>query len=557
MRARLLALMSGIALEQTIGEILASSREALGVSRARFYAMDANGLFRLSASYGFAMRSAPPQFLETGHPLVEWIQHHRKPAFANNLREAGVLATLMEKERYARSLSAPVYSGSRLLGILELQDKLGNAPFGPEDVQQVLRTTNQLAKVLAPSHDASTADAERLPLEDREALFLTPRADRGTDFPEPPELFSPSTEVRPPPARGIAPEVAGEVLGRERILFRAFANTALLSPDIDAFVFSLWNRERAQLRVGARRPLSEAARAALMKNVESAYLSIRPGAPPPSDRSFQAEYPLGRGAGEVPEPAGIQTSVIFADKSILLLSLLFSRPPTGASEDALKETHRLIRASVIQARDGQRYHAAYRSLVNSYLEPGRKTYPQLKAHCMAVGALTRRFANVLRLPGETVEQLTVAALLHDVGLRDLEIPYERLSGRRPLDGEEIQIVRGHPAIGAELLSKIEFPYPIAPLVRHHHERFDGTGYPDRLAGEKIPFGSRVIAITEAYDAMVAPHSYRSPIPRDAALETLSAKGGTQFDPDLARRFCELIRATAAVEEDEPLPEIQP
>src|SRR5262249_58238969 len=120
---------------------------------------------------------------------------------------------------------------------------------------------------------------------------------------------------------------------------------------------------------------------------------------------------------------------------------------------------------------GQGYTGAYGVWVIPLWEPGGRASPQLRAHSLAVGALPRRFASVLRLPGEVVEQLTVAALLQDVGLRELEIPYERLSGRRPLDGEEIQIVRGHPAIGAELLSKIEFPYPIAPLVRHHHERF--------------------------------------------------------------------------------------
>jgi response regulator RpfG family c-di-GMP phosphodiesterase len=132
-----------------------------------------------------------------------------------------------------------------------------------------------------------------------------------------------------------------------------------------------------------------------------------------------------------------------------------------------------------------------------------------------------------------------------------------LSGRRPLDLQELTIVREHAAVGASLLARIEFPYPIATLVRHHHERFDGTGYPDRLAGDKIPLGSRVIAIAEAYDAMVSAHSYRSPIPRDAALDTISGKGGTQFDPELSRRFCELIRATAAVEDGELLPEIGP
>src|SRR5262249_45503522 len=174
----------------------------------------------------------------------------------------GVLATLMEKERYARSLTAPVYAGSRLVGILELQDKLGNAPFGPEDVQHALRTTSQIAKVLAPSHGASAAP-DQLPPQDREALFLS-RPGGETESPAPRELFSAAAEVRPPAAKSGAVESAGEPLGQERILFRAFANTLLLSPDIDAFVFSLWSRERAHLRVGARRPLSEAARAALM-----------------------------------------------------------------------------------------------------------------------------------------------------------------------------------------------------------------------------------------------------------------------------------------------------
>ena len=548
--------MSGIGLEQSIGEILVASREALGVSRARCYAMDASGLFRLSASYGFAMRSSPPTVLESGHPLIEWVQRHRKPAFANGFREAGVLAPLMERERYGRSLTAPVYLGSRLVGILELQDKLGNGLFGAEDVRQVLRVTAQIGNVLGQV-DGVADTPEPLPQEDQDALFLPAEPDRPVEFPPAPELFSPAPESRPAAVRAGEASESLEPLKRERILFKTFANAVLLSPDIEAVVFSLWGRDRAELQVAARRPLSEAARAVLYRNLESALRSSPAHAPLPKERFLQTEFPMGRGEGEVPEPAGIQTSVIFAEKSTLLLTLMFSRPPAGASESALKELHRLVRASVTQVRMGGRYHAAYRSLVDTLIEPGRKSYPQLKAHCLAVGALTRRFANSLRLPAETVEQMTVAALLHDIGLRELEIPYEKLSGRRPLDLQEVTIVREHAAVGTSLLERIEFPYAIAPLVRHHHERYDGMGYPDRLAGERIPLGSRVIAIADAYDAMVSPHSYRSPIPRDAALDTLSGKGGTQFDPDLTRRFCQLIRATAPVEEDEPLPEIGP
>ena len=194
----------------------------------------------------------------------------------------------------------------------------------------------------------------------------------------------------------------------------------------------------------------------------------------PKERSVETEYPIGRGSGEAGEPAGIQTSILFAEKSTLLLTLMFSRPPSAGTEAAFKELHRLVRASVLQMRRGERYHVAYRSLVNTLLEPGRKSYAQLKAHSLAVGALTRRFATLLRLPSDEIEQLTVAALLHDIGLRELDIPRET-GRRRPStcggDDRPGARRRGRIAAGANRLS-----YPVAKLVRHHHERFDGMGY---------------------------------------------------------------------------------
>src|SRR5262249_52368173 len=157
-----------------------------------------------------------------------------------------------------------------------------------------------------------------------------------------------------------------------------------------------------------------------------------------------------------------------------------------------------IRSALTDIRAASRYRGAYRSLVNFLLEPGNRPYPQLKAHGLAVGFLARRFATHLKLGAEAIEQITVAGLLHDIDLRQLDLPYERLSGRRPLDLEELSIVRKHPAVAAALLERIEFPYPVGVLIRHHHERWDGSGYPDRLSGEEIPLGSRVIGIVEAF-----------------------------------------------------------
>src|SRR6202022_1285899 len=104
-------------------------------------------------------------------------------------------------------------------------------------------------------------------------------------------------------------------------------------------------------------------------------------------------------------------------------------------------------------------------LVHFLVEPDRRTFPQLKAHSLAVGAHCRRLATALRLPAETVEQFTVAGLLHDIGLKDIDLSYDRIAGRRPLDLQELGLVRQHAAVGAALLARIEFPYAIAPLVR--------------------------------------------------------------------------------------------
>jgi putative nucleotidyltransferase with HDIG domain len=198
-------------------------------------------------------------------------------------------------------------------------------------------------------------------------------------------------------------------------------------------------------------------------------------------------------------------------------------------------------------RAAERYRSAYQGFVHTLVEPIGKSYPQLKAHSLAVAALCRRMALLLHFSPDTVEQLTVAGLLHDIGLREIELPYDRIAGRRPLDLDEISIVRRHPVQGASMLDRIPFPYPIAPLVRHHHERFDGAGYPDHLAGDQIPLGARLIAIAEAYDAMTAPHSYRSPISWESALDIIESRAGNQFDPDLARRFASMIRTRARME----------
>jgi putative nucleotidyltransferase with HDIG domain len=142
--------------------------------------------------------------------------------------------------------------------------------------------------------------------------------------------------------------------------------------------------------------------------------------------------------------------------------------------------------------------------------------------------------------------IDAAALLHDIG--KLGIPETLLRKPGPLTPEEYDEVRDHVLIGADLLGAVPFPGPLALIVRHHHERWDGSGYPDGLRGEAIPMGSRVVAIADCYDALTSERPYRRGVSHDSAVATIYERRGTRYDPKIAEGFLRIFdRARSARE----------
>ena len=155
-------------------------------------------------------------------------------------------------------------------------------------------------------------------------------------------------------------------------------------------------------------------------------------------------------------------------------------------------------------------------------------------HSLRVSHLARQIAKELGLGGRAVEQVATAALLHDVGKihEDFE-PLLRKAGK--LDPTERALMQTHPSRSAELVSTISaFKGPIEAAVRHHHERFDGSGYPSRIAGLAIPIGARIIMIADTMDAMTTNRPYRSALTLDRVIRELEAFAGMQFDPEIVR-----------------------
>jgi len=154
-----------------------------------------------------------------------------------------------------------------------------------------------------------------------------------------------------------------------------------------------------------------------------------------------------------------------------------------------------------------------------------------RRHSEQVAQYAKSIAKALGLPAPLTERIRIAALLHDVG--KIGVPDHILTKAGPLTKEEFQPIRGHPALGAEILGTIGVFKAESLLVRHHHERWDGQGYPDGLAAEESPLGARVIMVADCIDAMLMERTYKKGYPVEKMLAELTRYAGTQFDPQIA------------------------
>jgi diguanylate cyclase (GGDEF)-like protein len=161
------------------------------------------------------------------------------------------------------------------------------------------------------------------------------------------------------------------------------------------------------------------------------------------------------------------------------------------------------------------------------------------SHSHRVAELAGRVAARLGLPADEVELTRLAARLHDLG--KLAIPEDLLRKPGPLTGSERRVLQRHPQIGFRMLDSLGVE-PLAKLVLHHHERWDGNGYPDGLAADEIPLGARIIFAADAFDAMTSERVYRRRLARDQALAELTRCAGTQFDPRVVTTVAEEVGA---------------
>ncbi len=201
--------------------------------------------------------------------------------------------------------------------------------------------------------------------------------------------------------------------------------------------------------------------------------------------------------------------------------------------------HAYKTANDLQQQTGDALHALMRII--------DERDPHTFDHSERVSRYARRIAEALDLPQDEIQVIASAALLHDLG--KVGMSDEILLNPKQLNPEQRRAAQRHAEIGAELLSKFPLFERGADLVRHHHERYDGKGYPDGLMGEAIPIGARIIAIVDAYQAMREVRPYRQALARKAALAQLVEGSGSQFDPQVVDAFIPILNEETR--EDEP------
>ena len=169
--------------------------------------------------------------------------------------------------------------------------------------------------------------------------------------------------------------------------------------------------------------------------------------------------------------------------------------------------------------------------------------PYTKGHSDRVASLSLLLARELHLSTGTLKTVVAAALLHDIGKILIDDAVLKKSGR--LTAEEFSHIKNHPDMGITLLEGKEFPWDVKPAIRHHHEKFDGSGYPLGLIGDAIPLTARIIGLADVFDALTSDRPYRAAFTVEQALSVMTRESGTSFDPELLAAFTLLVRSGKA------------
>ncbi len=222
------------------------------------------------------------------------------------------------------------------------------------------------------------------------------------------------------------------------------------------------------------------------------------------------------------------------------------KPHERAFEDFDREVLAVLSEQVVTAVKNLQMHELQQKVILDSIRSMGKFFEkqgpvEFYEHAPVYYKVVQRLAEKLGMSERSITALEYASILHDAG--SIDIPYDVLAKRGHLTAKEFKIIREHPERSVELIKPVTFLKPVLPVILYHHERYDGKGYPCGLKGRDIPLGARIMAVIDAFEAIVTGRPHKKGLSLAEAVDELKKNRGTQFDPDVVDAFCKLIQET--------------
>lgn len=515
-------------LEPKLKEILYRCLEDIRATKAALYLSNSETTYVLVTWYGF--RDLERKQVDARDDLIDRLIVKRTPFYVNSLTEEPRFSQTLFTSGTTRMLLAPIYSRGRLIGFLDLRDKAAQQPFNATDVSDVQTIIDQFLDFFA---EKGLFGLKAAAGEGRISLSAVA---------QPGVALNSIDEAKRAVARGILRARPGaNVLNEAQLDAGAAILPAVLClPGAELAALSSFGQNTGGRRIAARAELTVDASEKLEEKLVA---WLRKRGEPETVTSSSTLFPLGK--APTPIDANRLGAILSAPVKLgsmrgVVLTGGFDGQPTVQTRALLAGI--LAHCSEILGHAVE--HEGMRSIktrvAEKLLEPDFQRFPLLALHCRRVSELAGRLASFAGLSSEESEQARVAGLVHDVGMRLLD--YHHLYRKATVTADDLKTLREHAVVGAALVADSALGSDIANIVLCHHERVDGGGYPNGLAGDTIPVVSRVLHICEAFDAMTAADSYQTAVPVPAALSRIRRVAGAQLDEDLSNKFIEMQNA---------------
>lgn len=481
-------------------EVLYRFMGEVHATKAALYLKNAGNGWTLMTQYGFGRRDRLDQRLADDDAIVRMVRAFgNEPRYYNDPAEVGDVQHYLAQADTSRMMLVPLegrFVG--MIGFVDVRDKGGEHLFDAED----LRLASAIADDLTPL--AEEFLGEEGPAD--QVVRTVPERELG---------HAEADENDDRPAALLDEDGVREL--------NQVAVQSLCDPLVVAVGLSMVSELSGAMVVHQSSASPALDRGPIIDHQLAALTAAT--APAPTRNTWRAE--IRRGPSRVATVANpvIASAVLGTSDGCAVAASVVADGDLAVARRALAQ----LRERYATARQRFRLRLVRRGLARRLLQPGDRRYPELVAHSLGVSRLCWSVARSLGLDAETAEDAALAGLLHDVGMRELD--YDRLYMHPTPGPEDRRTYRMHVEVGARIVRVSGFD-EIADAVRHHHERWDGNGYPDRLQGSAIPLLSRIVHGAEVFDLFTAANSYRPAVSRERALAILERAAGHQFDPEV-------------------------